>query len=356
MTSTAVRNTIGGAVLALAVLASCGSEDDAAPGDASGVEGVEVPDGFVVEEVVTGLDRPSQIALAPDGRLLVAQLAGGERDGTGQVVTVDLDVERRGDDPVDGPHDVLLDDLVVPTGVAVFDDELWVMEQRTLSRGPLDGGDREIVTDDLPFNGRSEGTLTTTPDGRLLWNTSGDREGDAAADGSGRLFAIDAAGGAESIASGLKHAYAHVVGPDGTLWVTEIGDGTYDGAPPPDELVAVTDGDDFGWPRCIGDRTPVAEYGGTAARCASTPRSHALFPPRSTPTSVAIAPWDDEVLLVALWVDGAVVAVPVAPGDEPHDGEPFLTGIEHPQHLLADGDRLLVVDHDGGRVLAVRRV
>jgi hypothetical protein len=31
----------------------------------------------------------------------------------------------------------------------------------------------------------------------------------------------------------------------------------------------------------------------------------------------------------------------------------FLTGVRHPQHLLALGDRLLVVDHAGGRILAV---
>ena len=31
----------------------------------------------------------------------------------------------------------------------------------------------------------------------------------------------------------------------------------------------------------------------------------------------------------------------------------FLTGIEHPQTLVSDGDRLLVVDFGGGRILAV---
>jgi hypothetical protein len=57
---------------------------------------------------------------------------------------------------------------------------------------------------------------------------------------------------------------------------------------------------------------------------------------------------------VALWNRGEVVAVDVT---EPFPVEPrtFLTGIDHPQHLLAFGDSLLVVDHDGGRVLSVTR-
>ena len=40
--------------------------------------------------VVDGLDHPTQIADGPDGTLLVAQLAGGEGDGTGEVLAVDL--------------------------------------------------------------------------------------------------------------------------------------------------------------------------------------------------------------------------------------------------------------------------
>jgi len=75
--------------------------------------------------------------------------------------------------------------------------------------------------------------------------------------------------------------------------------------------------------------------------------------PGATPTSVAEAPWDDTVLLVALWVERRIVAVPKAGEEQPVAYTDFLTGIERPQFLLADGDRLLVVDHEGGRILAV---
>ena len=303
-----------------------------------------MPAGFGTTEVVSGLVGPTQLTVLEDGSFLIAQLNGSEDDGTGQVLSVDP--------TADGEPTVLFDGLLTPTGVTVAGDEVWVMEQRRLSRGPLAGGELTTVLDELPFNGRSEGTLTTDSDGRVLYDTSGRLRDGAPAPGSGTLWAVSAGRDPAVVATGFKHAYARTFAADGTLWQTEMSDGSYDGQPAPDELLAVEPGDDFGWPQCIGDRTAVAEYGGTPERCAGTPRSHALFPPGATPTSVAVAPWDPDVLLVALWNAGEVVAV-AADAPAPVEPTPFLTGLAHPQHLVADGDRLLVVDFDGGRVLAV---
>lgn len=332
------RRVVGLTVVALTAAAGCGSD---AP---ESVEGVTVSDGFEVTEVAVGLTGPTQIVRAPDGRLLAAHLNGGEGSTDGQVLAIDDE----------GESSVLFDGLRKPTGLAVVDDEVWVMEERRLSRGPLDGGELEVVLDELPYNGRSEGTLTATPDDRLLYNTSGTVRDDAAADGSATLWVLGPDGEPAPVATGFKHAYARTYDDADTLWQTEMSDGRYDGEPAPDELVAVEPGDDFGWPRCIGDRQPVAEFDGTADGCAETPRSHALFEPGATPTSVAVAPWDPETLLVALWNRGQVVELP-RDGERPVEAEPFLTGIEHPQHLLADGERLLVVDFDGGRILSVHR-
>jgi glucose/arabinose dehydrogenase len=338
------------AALVALVVTGCGADDGSSP-DGGSVEGVEVPDGYSVEEVVDGLDGPTQVVVAPDGSLLVAQLAGGEGDQQGQIVRVDVS---GGIAP-----EVILDGLDKPTGVALVDGDLWVMERRRLSRGPLDDpSEREVVVDDLPFNGRSEGTLTPTGDGALLYNTSGDQDGAVAASGSGTLWRVDEAGQSVEVASGLKNAYAHTVDGDGTLWVTEIADGSFDGRPAVDELVAVdlTVGStptDFGWPVCVGDRTPVVENGGTEEICDDSPPSHAVFSAGATPTSVAVAPWDPDVLVVALWNEGRVVTIPRTVDGAPHEATDLVTGIEHPQHLLVDGDRLLLVDFDGGRILAV---
>ena len=303
--------------------------------------------------LVEGLAGPTQLIVDDDGFWWVAQLAGGENDGTGQVVRVDPGAP-------DDPPEVMLEGLDKPTGVALFAGELWVMERDRLTRGPIDGSvdgtDRLVVADELPTNGRSEGTLTVDGD-RLLFDTSGRLESNGTpAEGSGILWAASPDDEITEVATGFKHAYAHVRTDDGTLYTTEIGDGRYDGERPLDELVPVTPGIDHGWPRCVGDNRPVAQYGGTVSGCADVPRPLAVFGAGATPTSVVVAPWDPAVLLVALWNEGRVVAVPVDASTVPVDGNGYETvfdGVEHPQHLTVDGDRVLLTDHVAGRILAL---
>jgi glucose/arabinose dehydrogenase len=351
------------ATVASVACTSDGATSDPAALGGSASSGPTVPAGFEVAELVSGLEGPTQIQLLDDGRLLVAQLAGGEGEGVGEVLAVD---------PTTGEREVLFSGLRTPTGVAAIGDEVWVMERRRLSRGPISGGELETVVDELPFNGRSQGTLTPLDDGRLLYNTSGDLDGADVVDGSGTLWLLDPESAPTSgelppgrpVATGFKHAYARTVDADEAIWQTEVVDGLFDGGQAPDELVLVPavalDGavdvgtPDAGWPRCIGDGTPVTEFGGTADSCEQTLSPHAVFDEGATPTSVVVSPWDAEHLLVTMWNQGEVVAVPRS-GPTPVDVEPFLTGIEHPQSLLAAGDRLLVVDFDGGEILEVRR-
>ena len=326
------RRRVG--VIAVAVLlAGCG--DDARSGQVT------------VEVVADGFSGPTQIAHDGRGGFVLAELNGGERDGTGRVLHLET---------VDAEPTVLVEGLMTPTGVVIDGELLWIMERRTLSVGPLDEpSDRRIVLDDLPFNGRSEGTLSPIDGGGILFNTSGRRDGGDLVDGSGRLFYLaDPDAEPEEFAAGFKHAYAHAPLVDGRWLVTEISDGRLDDERPPDELMIVERGDDFGYPRCIGDRQPVEETGGTTEECDAGPRSLALFEAQATPTGVAVAPWDDGTVLVALWVRGEIVAVPVGPGDQPHDPVVVVDTIEHPQHLLADGDRILITDHGTGRILALQ--
>ncbi len=332
------------ALAALVVLVACGEDE---PGGAPRPSSeAQAADGFEVTEVYSELEGPTQMVLEESGTILVAQLNGEEGSSDGQILRLDAD-ERRAE------PEVLFDGLTTPTGVAVVDDEIWVMEERTLSRGPVDGGELDVVLDDLPYNGRSEGTLTTTPEGDLLYNTSGTLDGTRAAEGSGIVFSLTPGEEPVMVADGFKHAYAHVYDDDGNLWVTEISHGEYDGEPAPDEVVAVQPGDDFAWPRCIGDREPVAIYGGNEDDCAETPPSHALFDPGATPTSIEIAPWDPDVLVVALWVEGRVVTIPRTTDDTPAAVTTLVEGIDRPQDLLAVGDRLLVTDHEQGTILAI---
>ncbi len=320
--------------------------------------GVTAAPGFRVASIASGFSSPTQLharGSAEDGWLL-AQLNGDEDAATGQVLALDPDF---------GVDRVLIGGLAKPTGVAVTgtgpDRTIWVMEERRLSRvsdsrvveaaTELAAAALDVVADDLPYNGRSEGTLTVTPDGDLLYNTSGRREGDRAAAGSAALLRVDAGGESEVVASGFKHAYAHVFDADGTLWVTEIADGSYDGTPAVGEVVAVRPGADHGWPRCVDDNRPVVEFGGTEALCAAPPGSLTLFGEGATPTSIVVAPWDDETLLVALWGDETVVAIDRRTGER----TVVVSGLDRPQHLTVDRDRVLVVEHGAGRILELVR-
>jgi glucose/arabinose dehydrogenase len=345
------------AVGVLSVTACTGPGPDVDP-----LPGIEVAGGFELVEVAGGLSGPTQATWHPDGRLIVAELNGGENDGTGRVAAIDVSGGPTGEPA----PEVLVEGLVKPTGVAVIADELWIMEQRRLSRAPLDGGPPTVVLDSLPFNGRSETTLTVTPEGHLLYATTGTLVGGRPAEGSGVLWElgpgpVDGPPPVPSpVSAGFKNAYGHTIGPDGTLWVTEVSDGSFDGAPAPDELVQVTPGIDHGWPACVGDRQAVTEFGGDPATCAAGPPSLALFGPGATPTSVAVAPWDPGTLVVALWRERRVVAVPAerdGSTDPPHGPEGLTDVLAgegfRPQHLLVDGDRLLVVDHGDGRILAL---
>lgn len=337
--------------------AACGDEEPVAP------DGVVAADGLAVTVLLDGLDGPTQVALDDDGTPWLAALSGGEDEGRGTVTRYGASTE------------VVLEGLDKPTGLALTGDALWVMEERRLSRAARDGeevDDLVVVRDELPYNGRSEGSLLALPDGSVLYDTSGGRIDDDgnAAEGSGQLRRHlpdpdDPAAGTDVVlAVGAKHAYAAMLVPDdpGQLVVTEMGDGRLDGERPFEELNAVAlhagagRTADLGWPRCTADREPVVEHGGTAAACEATVRPVALFEPGASPTAIARNPFDPDEVLVGLWTQQRIVAVtPAAPGGDPADAEvrDWLTGVT-PQQLLVDVDeRVLVLDFTG-RLLEVR--
>jgi len=300
---------------------------------------------FSVTEVMDGLVGPTQIAFDDTGRLLVAEINGGENDMMGTVSAVSLR---------DLSKTLLFDDLDKPTGVSFFDGQVWVMERDRLSHGPVIGGDLAMVVSDLPNNGRSQGSLTVTDDA-LLFDTSGAKRGSDVVTDSGVIWQAAGANGVPTkIASGFKHAYAQALDGAGQLWTVEMTDGRFDDERAPDEVVAVRMGADHGWPHCVGDNRPVVEFGGSEERCGEVPRSLVTFDPGASPTSIVVSPWQDAVLLVALWNRGQIVSVRT----DVADGQTLtviVSGLANPQHLLVDGDSVLVSEFGTGRILRLER-
>jgi len=347
--------------LVLLLLVACGGDAAATaiPNPTSETP-LTLPDGFTAEVAVIGLARPTQFIWGPGGRLWVAQLFAGENDGMGQVVAVDL---------ASGEQEVLLENLNKPTGIAVLDGALWIALENQLLRAGLDDAFKpqtpQVILNDMPYNGRSNGTLTVSPEGQLIYETSGRRSGNQASAGSGTLWALDPAqpDNPTPLATGLKNAYAHVFDGNGRLWITEIGDGAvtavdFEGQPP-EELNLVVMGADYGWPQCFANQEPALNREGTAEICAQTELPVTLFPPETTPTSVVVAPWDGSVLLVALWLRQEVTAVSLSEVDGRFvaSNTPFITGIANPQHLLPTPDgALLVSDYRTGTIYRIESV
>lgn len=334
--------------LILCLAACTGAAQQALPSPTPALTNLTLPPGYTAVSIPVTLNRPTQMINAPNGRIWIAQLNGGERDGTGQLLSVALE---------DGTAELLLSDLFKPTGIALLDGALWIAAGRDILRAPLDENGRptkpEIVLSQLPFNGRSNGTLTVSPDHTLIYETSGGNDPD-----SGKLWELDPANPTQprQLASGLKGAYAHVFDENGRLWITEIGDGAVNGQQPPEEINLVVPGADFGWPGCYGYQEAALNRGGTAALCAQTRAPVVLFSPQSTPTSIAISPWQPDTLLVALWIDKMVMRVSYElEGDNARGtAVPFITGFAAPQHLLVLPDQsLLVSDHADGTLYRI---
>lgn len=296
--------------------------------------------------IVDGLSGPTQFTDGPGAWLLIAQLAGDEDANTGQIIAVD---------PVSDKRVVLYDNLDKPTGVAWLNGFVWVMERRRLVRGEWRGAGTTptplaVMVDDLPFNGRSEGTLTVTPDNRILYETSGSIANGEVVDGSGVLWVFDPLTKTSSkVATGLKNAYAHAFLPSGELLATEIGD-NIDAAPVEEVNVLPYSGPsgpsgptvDAGWPDCPGE-----------TECNGVVTPFATFDRNTTPTGIAV---DGASAYVSLLVTGEIHRLPLARNvrSDRVKSTVIATGFEGPHTILRrpNGD-LWISEHFADRIVAL---
>lgn len=294
-----------------------------------------------VTVIADGFNGPTQIADGPDGLLLVAQLNGEENASTGQVVVFD---------PRTKAKRVLLTALDKPTGVLWQDGVLWVMVHRGLVRAQWNRDDTvagpvESVLENLAFNGRSEGTLTSVDGGRFLYETTGTLIGDSPEPGSGTLWLFNPTTKTSTpVATGAKNAYAHAVLPDGRIVTTEIGDNIANAPVEEINIIPLSPTADLGWPRCAGDQD-----------CAAVIRPTALFPKSSTPTGVAVKGND---IFVTLFVTGQLMRVPLGTwtaGQPPVLSTEVATGLRGPHTVLArPDDTLWISEHLANRIVSIK--
>lgn len=335
--------------------------------------------------LIEGLAGPTQIAFGPSGTWLVTELGGEEPSGdengsTGRVLLID---------PATKAQRVLAKGLDKPTGVAWINGVVWIMVRRGILRlalptAPLSSLMMEpsaaaaapevsVMLADLPFNGRSEGTLTPLANGTFLYETTGNIVNNPASGepepqpGSGTLWSFDPKTNTSSaVAVGLKNSYAHVVLSDARIATTEIGDNI--SIEPLDEVNIVETNDlgkgngvtadkapqSFGWPMCDAAGKPLAKA--DTERCSAATPALRFFPAHLTPTGIAQYRND---LYVSLFVGGQIMRLPndaLTPTKTPLNKRPAMqlwaSDLEGPHTLLVDGTRLLVTETTAGQIVA----
>ena len=352
------RQGAAAALIALAAVLACGASGSGepvtiAPADTAGRVStlgglLSVPAGLKVTYFARDLDGVRFMAVAPDGVLYASQ------PGRGRVVRLP-----------DANHDGVADSTVVvvtgmnqPHGLAFHKGALYVAATDGVARVAL-GADGKATGTPVYVNHYSGGgghwsrTIVFGADSAMYvsvgssCNLCVEQSSDRAAvlrfneDGSGkRVFA-----------SGLRNAVGLAVEPQtGALWASQ--NERDDLSPnhedlPPEEINILTDGADYGWPYCYGDRVPNPEYN-DAARCSRTVPPAAKLQAHSAPLGMSFLARASALpdayrgdLLVAYhgsWNRSAptgakVVLVHVSAGN-PGAVEDFITGWQR-----ADGSR-----------------
>jgi glucose/arabinose dehydrogenase len=247
------------------------------PVDASGRQAGVAP-GFVLELFAEDLGNVRALRTGPDGRLYAALSEAG------RVVRFDVTA-------ADPEPELVADGLRVPYGLAFHEGDLYVGEGHQVIR--LDGPDftrATVVVPNLPTGGHWTREITFGADGMLYvsvgssCNVCEEQDERRAAvtryrpDGTGE----------QVIASGLRNAAGIAVHPTtGVLWVSQNERDNLGDDLPPEEINVLSDGTDFGWPYCYGQRIPTPEYRDRAERCASTTPPALEMQAHSAPLGIA---------------------------------------------------------------------
>lgn len=250
---------------------------------------LEVPVGFKVEEVATGLVGPRFMALDQDGSLLVASFQAGG-------------VFRLRDTQHTGHFDQV---QTVAMGLTMADSVLFVNGQLLVAAedgvyqlsdfGP-DGQAQQVqMLISLPTGGPDPGahrtrTLVLGPDGELYISvgSSCDLCEDDDPLRATVLQADPDGSNLQVFATGLRNTVGMAFRPEAPtpeLWGNDMGRNGLGPDLPPDELNLVQQGLDYGFPYCYGDQVPNPEYGDADA-CAATQAPQMDYPAHWSPLGI----------------------------------------------------------------------
>jgi glucose/arabinose dehydrogenase len=242
------------------------------PYDAALAASLQIPSGFVISTFATNVDN---------ARMLVARgpFLYVTRPELGDVLRLE---DTDGDGAADGSTAVI-SDLPLVHGIVFRGDQVYLATDNQVLLASVDEsgafGAPDVIIDDLPDGGQHPlRTLGISPDDQLFISVGSTCDAcDDSNPESATLLAAALDGSSRStFASGLRNTIGFGWHPTtGELWGMDHGSDWRGGDTPPEELNAITQGANYGWPYCYGDRIvdPVIQdppEGTKAAYCATT--------------------------------------------------------------------------------------
>jgi len=311
--------------------------------------GLTLPAGFCALVVADLGGTPRHVAVRPNGDIFVAMYAP-RRDSTGGGVVALRDTT--GDGRVDvrtvwGPGRG-------GSGIAIRGDDVWFATNSAVLRYTVPAGSLEptagpdTIVSGLPANrSHTAKSIAITDDGRLFvdigspTNSCQERDRQPESPGEDPCSALETRAGiwvfdaratgqtqadGSRFATGIRNGVALAIHPTtGQLYVVQHGrdqlgaswhtlfNDEQSAEKPAEEMLAVDQGDDFGWPYCyydgqLGRKVLAPEYGGdgqTAGRCADKEDPVVAFPAHWAPDGLLFYTGDQ---FPANYREGAFIA------------------------------------------------
>ena len=300
----------------------------------------QIPAGFVISLYAEGLEHARELAVAPDGALMVAE------EQVGKILIL------RGSGARADARETFLAGLDTPSGMGFADGQFWFADLKGVYRLPYQPGDRQARQKPQPVTrpgalGSTGGHITRIlaldPDGRHFTvsdGSSGNLAEDRAPRATVQIFEKDG-GGQRTLASGTRNPVGTQFYPGSrSLWaVVNERDGLGDDLVP-DYLATMSDGAFYGWPYSYIGRHPQPGFEGHADLVAKARVPELLFRSHSAPLGLVFVSdqtWPQRYrggALVALhgsWNSATptgyfVAFVPFRNGQPTGSYEPFMTG------------------------------
>lgn len=322
---------------------------------------LNVPEGYSLSVYASGLNKPRDIVLDPNGTPLVSAM------GDGKVFAL-----------LDDSKIEVINGLDTPHGLVFSDDKLYVAEVNQISSYDYDVKNHKVTNKtkivDLPSGGRHFTRTMVVKRGRLYVSIGSSC--DACVEEDLRYAAVWSANldGTDfrPFASGLRNAVFITLHPKtNEIWGTEMGRDFLGDDLPPEEVNIITEGSHYGWPYCYGDRVidKQTNPSGSKFNCANSTPPHISFQAHSAPLGLAFLGNDLLMSYHGSWnrkvaTGYKIVKVKLDPAGKPL-GEPedFLTGWQQDDKILGRpvdievwGEDIFVSDDKAGIVYKATKI